>query len=180
MPTYLRCGRCEKPICARCRVATPVGYRCFECANITSLPTYAVSGSYYARAIATGFATATVVGLVWGVLPAFDFWAALILGVATGELVSRAANMKRGPGLQIVAVAAAAWGILLSRIVLAYVISVPNLLNVVARLPGNTYSPLLRGVHPGVFDVVAVFSHTDLVGWLFLALALFLAYIRLR
>lgn len=29
--TRLRCNRCEKPICARCAVQTPTGYRCREC-----------------------------------------------------------------------------------------------------------------------------------------------------
>lgn len=29
--TTLRCNKCEKPICARCAVLTPTGYRCKEC-----------------------------------------------------------------------------------------------------------------------------------------------------
>lgn len=29
--TMLRCNRCEKPICAKCAVQTPTGYRCREC-----------------------------------------------------------------------------------------------------------------------------------------------------
>lgn len=29
--TTLRCNRCEKPICPRCAIATPTGYRCKEC-----------------------------------------------------------------------------------------------------------------------------------------------------
>lgn len=29
--TSLRCSRCEKPICAKCAVATPTGYKCREC-----------------------------------------------------------------------------------------------------------------------------------------------------
>lgn len=30
-PTLLRCNRCEKPICTKCAVQTPTGYRCREC-----------------------------------------------------------------------------------------------------------------------------------------------------
>lgn len=30
-PTSLRCNRCEKPICPKCAVLTPTGYRCKEC-----------------------------------------------------------------------------------------------------------------------------------------------------
>lgn len=29
--TSLRCNRCEKPICAKCAIQTPTGYRCKEC-----------------------------------------------------------------------------------------------------------------------------------------------------
>lgn len=29
--TFLRCNRCEKPICTQCAVQTPTGYRCKEC-----------------------------------------------------------------------------------------------------------------------------------------------------
>lgn len=29
--TYLRCNRCEKPMCVDCAVKTPTGYRCKEC-----------------------------------------------------------------------------------------------------------------------------------------------------
>lgn len=29
--TTLRCNRCDKPICTRCAILTPTGYRCREC-----------------------------------------------------------------------------------------------------------------------------------------------------
>ena len=29
--TNLRCNNCEKPICPKCAVLTPTGYRCKEC-----------------------------------------------------------------------------------------------------------------------------------------------------
>ncbi|HEY3313286.1 MAG TPA: B-box zinc finger protein [Anaerolineales bacterium] len=29
--TTLRCSRCEKPICSKCAIKSPVGYRCPEC-----------------------------------------------------------------------------------------------------------------------------------------------------
>jgi hypothetical protein len=30
-PTTLRCNNCERPICVKCAVRTPTGYRCREC-----------------------------------------------------------------------------------------------------------------------------------------------------
>ncbi|HNW14496.1 MAG TPA: B-box zinc finger protein, partial [Anaerolineaceae bacterium] len=29
--TYLRCNRCNDPICVQCAVLTPTGYRCKNC-----------------------------------------------------------------------------------------------------------------------------------------------------
>lgn len=31
--TSLRCNQCEKPICSKCAVLTPTGYRCRECVS---------------------------------------------------------------------------------------------------------------------------------------------------
>ena len=149
--TYVRCSRCEKPICARCRVRTPVGFRCFDCARLQVLPTYAVSADYYARAAVFGFAAAAVAGALMGLFPAFEFWAALLMGIAIPEGVAFGANQKRGPGLQMVAIAAVVFGFALSRVVL---IAFPLL----DSLPG----------------------HITQYTILWLALALFLAYRRLQ
>src|SRR5947208_17138806 len=80
--TFLRCGKCEKPICARCRVSTPVGFRCYECANLKVLPTYAVSTDYYTRAVVAGGVAAAITGVLMGLFPAFAFWVALAMGIA--------------------------------------------------------------------------------------------------
>jgi|GEM_PF-1665599 len=190
VPTFLRCARCDKPICARCRVSTPVGYRCFECAGLTVLPTYAISSAYYRRAALFGFGVATAIGILWAILPGFDFWAALTLGLAVGEAVGAAANQKRGPGLQGVGVAAVVWGILVSRLALAALLLQPTLTTFIVSLPGNGSSALLEaGLRsaqhniPGLFLALLtapVQGTPDVVGLLFLLLAVGLVYIRLR
>src|SRR5438477_9253926 len=77
--TYLRCAKCGKPICARCRVSTPVGFRCFECANLAVLPTYAISSDFYAKASVAGFVAAAAAGVLMGLFPGFEFWDALLM-----------------------------------------------------------------------------------------------------
>src|SRR5437868_4194048 len=116
--TFLRCGKCEKPICARCRVSTPVGYRCFQCANLQVLPTYAVSTDYYVKSAITGLLTAGVTGVLMGIFPAFEFWAALLMGITVAEAVAISANQKRGPGLRAVAIFSIVFGFILSRVVI--------------------------------------------------------------
>jgi hypothetical protein len=108
--TYLRCGRCDTPICPRCLVQTPVGARCRTCANVSTLPTFDVSPVYFARAQAAALVSGIVVGAIWAyLLPAFfGFFMILIIGFGVGwavsESVSLATNRKRGLGLQISAV----------------------------------------------------------------------------
>jgi hypothetical protein len=116
--TYLRCGKCEKPICARCRVSTPVGFRCFECARLQVLPTYAISADVYLKAGLAGFAAATVTGILMGLLPNWEFWAALLMAVVVPEAIAIASNQKRGPGLQYIAIVMIAVGFAISRVVM--------------------------------------------------------------
>ncbi len=162
--TYLRCGRCDKPICARCRVHTPVGYRCFDCANLQSLPTYAISTDYYLKAAAAGFVIAAAAGTLMGLFPAFEFWAALLMGIGVPEGVAIAANQKRGQGLQMVAIAAIAFGFILSRVVMQ---ALPFLITL-----GGINVPLPTGVN--------LPYHITQYTILWFAMAVFLAYQRLK
>jgi hypothetical protein len=90
--TGLRCNKCGDPICARCAVRTPVGYRCQNCirqqqavfftglpvdyiiAGVVSLPTAAV-GAYIISFL--GFFFAFFVSPVAGVLVADVAWRAV-------------------------------------------------------------------------------------------------------
>ena len=116
--TYLRCGKCEKPICARCRVSTPVGFRCFDCARLQVLPTYAINTEVYLKAALAGFGAASVTGILMGILPNWEFWAALLMAVAVPEAIAFASNQKRGPGLQYIAIAMIGVGFAISRVVM--------------------------------------------------------------
>ena len=107
--TNLRCGQCGKPICPRCLVQTPVGAKCPECARLQRIPTYQVSTAYYRRAAAAGVGMAIVCGVIWGVIMGIipflylNFVFAAVVGYATGEVISRSANRKRGRGLAVIA-----------------------------------------------------------------------------
>jgi len=132
--TELACGRCDKPICPRCLVQTPVGARCRQCAGVRRLPTFEVSPAYAARGLAASLVAGAVVGAVWagllsqnvGVVGFFVFFVALGIGYAVGETVSWATNRKRGPTLQ---------GIAVVGVVEAYLIR--NLLEGTAVIPSN-------------------------------------------
>jgi hypothetical protein len=106
--TELACGRCEKPICPRCLVYTPVGARCRDCAQVKALPQFNVTPQYYARAIVAALVTGAGLGVAWGLLLTtflgfFDILIGIGIGYVVGEGVSLAANRKQGPPLQIIA-----------------------------------------------------------------------------
>lgn len=122
--TGLRCGKCGQPICPRCLVHTPVGARCRSCAQLRRLPIYQVSFPYYLRAVGAGLGVALLGGGAWALLrvmaPFFYLYFILALGMgyATGELISRAVNRKRGLGLQVIAGAAMFLSFLVSSLLL--------------------------------------------------------------
>jgi hypothetical protein len=106
--TNLRCGKCDKPICPKCMVQTPVGARCPDCAKLYKLPTYHVSTKYYLIAAGTALGIAIACGLVWGVIEwkvtifSLNLILAPAAGYAIGEVVSLSVNRKRGTGLAII------------------------------------------------------------------------------
>ncbi len=118
--TNLRCGKCDKPICPKCMIQTPVGARCRECARLKRIPTYNITPVQYTKAIAVALVLSIVTGIVWSSLRSWlsflymDFILALLIGYAIGELVSLSINKRRGTKLQVVAGLA---------VVLSYVVS---------------------------------------------------------
>ncbi len=107
--TSLRCGKCEKPICPRCMVMTPVGARCKQCADVRRLPTYRLSAVDYLKGAGTALGMGIGVGLVWGLIEWMIpiYFVSLFLAAGAGwliaEVVGRSVNKKRGTWLSILA-----------------------------------------------------------------------------
>ncbi len=110
--TGLACGRCERFICPRCMIQTPVGSRCGDCARVRKSPVFDVTAKQYLVAIAAAVGFGIITGLVGAVLRIefgrFPFLTGILaagVGYLVGEVVSRAANRKRGFGLALIAAA---------------------------------------------------------------------------
>ena len=111
--TYLRCNRCGQPICAKCAVLTPVGYRCRNCINTQQQVFYAdFRPAYYLVAAVVALPLALVAG--W-LIPSLG-WYAIILGPLAGagiaELVQRAIRRRKGPYTWLVVCGCIAVGVL--------------------------------------------------------------------
>ena len=104
--TTLRCNRCEKLICAKCALRTPVGYRCAECVRGQQSVFETVLGRDYVvvavvTLFASGLAGALLVRMGW-----FVIFLAPMAGGVIAELIRRAVRRRRGRYLASTAVGA--------------------------------------------------------------------------
>jgi len=87
--TSLRCNKCGKPICAKCAVRTPTGYRCKECVRgqlkifNTALWYDFVLGAITAAVL--GFLTSLLATLVSGI--GFIGWLLIFIGAPTAGMI---------------------------------------------------------------------------------------------
>ena len=108
--TYLRCGRCEKPICPRCMIQTPVGAKCRECADLRRLPMFDVRPLDYLKALGAGLGAGIGGGLamllVQSLVPFAEIFGLMMvaaIGYGVGEGMNWATRRKQGRWLAIIA-----------------------------------------------------------------------------
>jgi hypothetical protein len=90
METSLRCNKCGKPICAKCAVRTPTGYRCKECVRGQQKLFHTARWYDYALGIVTAgvlsFLASLLVGLISGIA-GFFAWIIIIVATPTAGMV---------------------------------------------------------------------------------------------
>ncbi len=104
--TFVRCGKCDKPICPDCMLIGPAGTRCRDCAAIRSSPLFQVSVDRLAIGVAVGLVVGHIGGYLLAAASGFGFfilWLGLFYGGAVGESVLRAVYRKRGPKIEVAA-----------------------------------------------------------------------------
>lgn len=95
--TWVRCGRCDRPICPKCAMQGPVGFRCRDCGK----PAFDPLTSFTPTQLVLG----ALVALVGGTIAAFlagriGFFAIVVSffgGQIIAEAVTRVTGYKRGP-----------------------------------------------------------------------------------
>ena len=151
--TFVRCGRCDKPICTRCMVDSPVGKKCRPCAtNQTHLEQS--TGRQVLQALVGALVVAIPAAwLAWQIpliLLAFPY------GWLVGEVGFRSSQRSRSLAVQAVVGVAAVAGALVG-----------------AALPQP-------GAHQEVVAVIAVASLMNPMVWIFTALGTMVAVSRVR
>jgi tetratricopeptide (TPR) repeat protein len=104
--TMLRCNRCGKPICTRCAVQTPVGYRCKQCVGQQQAAFYTGGAADYVIGGVIALVLSAIASYLMTLLGAWFF--ALILGPTIGigiaEAVRLAVRRRRSHYLWLVVV----------------------------------------------------------------------------
>ncbi|MFN8637464.1 MAG: hypothetical protein U0893_26735 [Chloroflexota bacterium] len=120
--TYLRCGRCDTPICPRCLVQTSVGSRCRDCGLERRLPMFVLGPLDYLKAIggalAGGIGGSIALILIRDLVPFAGILGILLmagLGYVTGEAVARCCRRKSGNVLGVIAALGVVFGLILAR-----------------------------------------------------------------
>src|SRR5215218_627746 len=120
--TYLRCGRCDTPICPRCMIQTPVGSRCRQCAQLRKLPMFVLRPQDYLKAVGAalggGIGGAIVLTLILAMVPFAGFLRLFLMagyGYVVGEAVSKATGNKSGNVLGVIAALGVPLGMILAQ-----------------------------------------------------------------
>jgi hypothetical protein len=138
--TSLRCNNCGKPICARCAIHTPTGYRCAECVRGQQKIFNTAVWYDYLLGIVTagilGFLASLLASLVSGL--SFIGWILIVIGAPTAgvviaEAVRRVTRKHRSRPLFITISAAVVVGAL------------PVIL--IQLLHGNFFSLIFQGIY---------------------------------
>jgi hypothetical protein len=112
--TWVRCGRCDRPICPKCAMQGPVGFRCKDCGKpaydpLTTLkPAQAVLGSLVA------LGAGTLGGLIGLQLGFFVILIGFFAGGLISDIVMRVTGYKRGPVMATVLLGGIAVGTLIA------------------------------------------------------------------
>ena len=112
--TTLRCNRCNTPICPRCAVRTPVGFRCPDCVRAQSATFYNAGWMDYVIAAVVALILSVIVGFL---APLVGWFFMIFIGPAAGgligEVIFRATRRRRGRQMWLVAGAAMVLGVVL-------------------------------------------------------------------
>ena len=111
--TVLRCNRCEKPICTKCAVLTPVGYRCPECVR-GQQKVFETARS--TDGIIAAIISAIAVGIAGLILSYLGFWSLIVAPIVGGgiaEGIRRAVGRRRSRRLPWMAVLGGSLGLII-------------------------------------------------------------------
>jgi MFS family permease len=110
--TLLRCNRCEQPICTRCAILTPTGYRCKNCVRGQQKAFETAQSIDYFFAVGIAGVLSFIGSQVAPIMGFFTIFLGPIIGVIIAEVVRWAVRRRRSRLLFQLSAGAAAAGAL--------------------------------------------------------------------
>ncbi|HEX3266097.1 MAG TPA: hypothetical protein VHR16_10550 [Candidatus Limnocylindrales bacterium] len=95
--TYVRCGRCDQPICPKCAVQGPVGFRCRQCGLVKSATLSSFTPQQLLLGTGVALAGGGIVGYLGGQVGFYSIFIAFFAGAFIAEGFVRVVGLKRGP-----------------------------------------------------------------------------------
>ena len=95
--TYVRCGRCDQPICPKCAVQGPVGFRCRQCGLVKCATLSSFSPQQLTLGLGASFGGGALLGYLGGQLGFYSIFLGFFAGAFIAEGFVRAVGYKRGP-----------------------------------------------------------------------------------
>jgi hypothetical protein len=95
--TYVRCGRCDQPICPKCAVQGPVGFRCRQCGLVKSATLSSFTPRQLALGIGVSVGGGAILGYLGGQVGFYSIFISFFAGGFIAEAMVRMTGMKRGP-----------------------------------------------------------------------------------
>jgi len=113
--TRLRCNRCGNPICPKCVVQTPVGFRCRQCVKGQQAVFYSATPLDYLIAVVIGLVASIVAAFIISAVGIFfTFFLAPVAGGVIAEVVRWATGRRRGRRMWLVVSACIVLGALVA------------------------------------------------------------------
>jgi hypothetical protein len=169
--TLLRCIKCGNPVCLKCVVRTPVGYRCKQCSNAQFAGYYNATSRDHVIAAVVG----TIVSIIGGALAlaiGSFFWLAIIFyapaaGGVIAEIIRWSIQRRRAKYIWLVACASFVIGAFLAGGALPFILIA---LTAIGN-PRMLGSIALSGIFGFLFNIGL---------WIYIIMGVGTVYVRLK
>lgn len=158
--TWVRCGRCDRPICTRCAMQGPVGMRCRDCGKPVRDPLTAMTPRQALTGTAVAIGGGAIVAFIALEIGFFGILIGYFGGRFIAEMLERAIGYKRGPAAMLVIGGGIALGAVLG-----------TAIGILTFLGGEA------GEFIGLTDIIRAFAGTTLIT---IGALLFGVYSRLK
>jgi hypothetical protein len=99
--TYVRCGRCDQPICPKCAVQGPVGFRCRQCGLVKNATLSSFTPQQLVLGIGASLGGGALLGFLGGQIGFYSIFIAFFGGGLIAEAMVRGTGIKRGPIMRV-------------------------------------------------------------------------------